>query len=108
MKIILCSAKKTLEIFFFIPGEILSASEKYSTHDYILNEFTVKSRLIIKDFAASDMGSYSCVGRNMFNTKGDREEAKIIVKFIKSQFENSCQENQIIIHYILFPKIKMF
>jgi len=65
-------------------GEILSASEKYSTHDYILNEFTVKSRLIIKDFAASDMGSYSCVGRNMFNTKGDREEAKIIVKFIKS------------------------
>ena len=96
MKIILSSAKKTLEFFIFlIPGEILSASEKYSTHDYILNEFTVKSRLIIKDFAASDMGSYSCVGRNMFNTKGDREEAKIIVKFIKSKFENSCHKNKL-------------
>ena len=86
----------TQEFFIFlIPGEILSASEKYSTHDYILNEFTVKSRLIIKDFAASDMGSYSCVGRNMFNTKGDREEAKIIVKFIKSKFENSCHKNKL-------------
>ena len=27
------------------------------------------------------------------------------MKFIKSQFENSCQENQIIIHYILFPRV---
>ena len=81
----------------------MSASEKYSTHDYILNDFTVKSRLIIKNFAASDMGSYSCVGRNMFNTKGDREEAQIIVKFIKSKFE--FLSKQIIINY---PNIMMF
>ena len=66
-------------------GEILTRNEKYSLADYILNDFTVRSRLIVKSFGASDIGTYTCVGRNMFNNKGDREEADIIVNFVESK-----------------------
>ena len=64
-------------------GEILSGNEKYAVRDNSLNEFTVRSRLIIKNFDSSDVGMYTCVGRNVFNNKGDREEGKIAVNFVK-------------------------
>ena len=63
----------------------MTRNEKYSLADYILNDFTVRSRLIVKSFGASDIGTYTCVGRNMFNNKGDREEADIIVNFVESK-----------------------
>ena len=69
----------------FISGEILSRNDKYTLADYILNDFTVRSRLIINNFESSDIGTYTCVGRNMFNNKGDREEADINVDFIESK-----------------------
>ena len=77
-----------LDFFYsilFFSGEILTRNEKYSLADYILNDFTVRSRLIVKSFGASDIGTYTCVGRNMFNNKGDREEADIIVNFVESK-----------------------
>ena len=37
-------------------GEILSRNDKYSVADYILNEFTIRSRLIIRNFEDSDVG----------------------------------------------------
>ena len=40
---------------------------------------------IINNFESSDIGTYTCVGRNMFNNKGDREEADINVDFIESK-----------------------
>lgn len=64
-------------------GEILSRNEKYSVADYILNEFTVRSRLMIKNFHATDVGRYTCVGRNVFNKEGDREQGHIFVSFAK-------------------------
>ncbi len=64
-------------------GEILSRNEKYSLADYIVNEFTVRSRIMIKNFEAEDIGSYTCVGRNVFNKEGDREEGHIHVSFVK-------------------------
>ena len=70
-------------------GEILSRNDKYSVADYILNEFTIRSRLIIRDFDASDVGKYTCVGRNGFNKEGDREEGHILVSFVKGLFKIS-------------------
>ena len=40
-------------------GEILSRNDKYSVADYILNEFTIRSRLIIRNFEDSDVGRYA-------------------------------------------------
>ena len=42
-------------------GEILSRNDKYSVADYILNEFTIRSRLIIRNFEDSDVGRYLSV-----------------------------------------------
>jgi len=64
-------------------GEILSRNDKYSVADYILNEFTIRSRLIIRNFEDSDVGRYTCVGRNGFNKEGDREEGHVQVNFVK-------------------------
>ena len=67
-------------------GEILSRNDKYSIADYILNEFTIRSRLIIRNFQDSDVGRYTCVGRNGFNKEGDREEGHILVNFVKGEY----------------------
>ena len=67
-------------------GEILSRNEKYSLTDYTLNEFTVRARLIIKQFGPSDVGKYTCVGRNVFNKEGDREQGHIVVNFVKGNY----------------------
>ena len=64
-------------------GEIISRNDKYTVADYILNDFTVRSRLVIKNFQTKDIGIYVCAGRNMYNNKGDREEAKIAVGFLR-------------------------
>ena len=66
-------------------GEILARNDKYSIADYILNEFTIRSRLIIRNFEDSDVGKYTCVGRNGFNKEGDREEGHILVNFVKGK-----------------------
>ena len=63
--------------------EILSRNDKYSVADYILNDFTIRSRLIIRNVDSSDIGKYTCVARNVFNKEGDREEADIFVNYIK-------------------------
>ena len=68
-------------------GEILSRNDKYSIADYILNEFTIRSRLIIPNFQETDVGRYTCVGRNGFNKEGDREEGHILVNFVKGQYK---------------------
>ena len=64
-------------------GEIISRNDKYTVADYILNDFTVRSRLVIKNFQTKDIGIYVCAGRNMYNNKGDREEAQIAVGFLR-------------------------
>ena len=44
--------------WYFFPGDMINANDKYLKHEYMVNDYTLRSRLTIKDFAAEDVGRY--------------------------------------------------
>ena len=67
----------------FVAGEMISRSNsKYLTHEFILSEYSIRSRLTIRDFNPADIGIYKCTCKNDMNT-GDRVEGMVFLALEK-------------------------
>eukprot|EP00095_Tigriopus_kingsejongensis_P005368 maker-scaffold34_size539781-snap-gene-4.20 protein:Tk05368 transcript:maker-scaffold34_size539781-snap-gene-4.20-mRNA-1 annotation:"hypothetical protein SINV_08312" len=53
---------------------------KYVRHEFAVNEYTIRSRLTIKDFSRSDQGIYKCICKNSMNTAGDNVEGIVYLQ----------------------------
>jgi hypothetical protein len=65
-----------------LSGETISTNtEKYLQHEYVLNEYSMRSRLTIRDFSEKDdIGEYKCVCKNEINNSGgDRVEGSVFL-----------------------------
>ena len=68
-----------------VPGEMISMSNsKYLTHEFILSEYSIRSRLTIRDFNSQDIGIYKCTCKNVMNT-GDRVEGMVFLAMEKGK-----------------------
>ena len=54
--------------------------DKYLRHEYEINEYTVRSRLTVRDFSPGDAGLYRCVCKNAMNQGPDRVEGTVFLR----------------------------
>lgn len=65
---------------FFRTERMVSSNHKYIMHEYDVNEFSIRSRLTIRNFQPSDAGQYRCICKNSMSSSQVEERIEVYSK----------------------------